>query len=326
MPRHFTSNHQSRLAPRRWTTIAVNAALVPLLSLPLGLEGCEAQLPPARVPGIDLQQFTVEHPTNHVMFPVNPEPPPTAPPLSTAQDDEAAQATFEVLSTDAADGVVLMSYETSLGPVTGATAFGCSLSNVDTPLLCTTHRVFGPTAGLEDVIPQTALADVIARGFGRGRTSAPVFATVGDPLPILKTGVVTPGNVRDDILAFKLLPPSRIHPLSLSARPPTSGDRVRVVVLEATGRAPKEASTQDVSVELEVRELHARVVDANAEILIYAFEADLPAPHSRGAPVLDTAGKVIGVHVSIATDAGVTYGAAAPATSLIEGITSTGTP
>ena len=155
---------------------------------------------------------------------------------------------------------------------------------------------------------------------------AGLIASVEDPLPILDTGIVSPGNLRDDILAFKLLPPSRIHALSLSAQPPTSGDRVRVVVLEATRRTATEVSKQDLSVEFEVRELYARVVDANAEILIYAFEADLPAPHSPGAPVLDTAGDVIGVHVSTMTHAGVTYGAAAPATSLIDGITSARAP
>jgi hypothetical protein len=193
-------------------------------------------------------------------------------------------------------------------------------------LLCTTHRIFGPTSGLAAVVPQEQLADFIERGFGRVRTSSPIFASVEDPLPIPDTGIVSPGNLRDDILAFKLLPPSRIHALSLSAQPPTSGDRVRVVVLEATRGAAKESSEEDVSVEFEVRELRARMVDANAEILIYAFEANFPAPHSPGAPVLDTGGDVIGVHVSTMTHAGVTYGAAAPATSLIDGITSARTP
>lgn len=293
--------------------------------------GCESQLPPARVPGIDLERFTVEHPSNHVWFPTPPSrplstAPLSSPPLSTAPDTEQVEATFEVLATDAADALVLMSYETKEGPISTASAFGCRAFEEAAPMLCTSHRIFGPASGLDTVVPQEQLAHFVEHGFGRGRTSAAIFASVHDPLPILDTGVVSAGNLRNDILAFALLPPSRIHPLPLSMRSPQVGALVTIVVLEAKPDDPAAPPGVGQGSTFEIRTIQARVIDASKDILIYAFEGAPPEPHSNGAPVLDSDGEVIGVHISTATDAGATYGAAAPASALIEGIRSALTP
>ncbi|MGB1700529.1 MAG: hypothetical protein ACPHRO_11285 [Nannocystaceae bacterium] len=314
MPRLHTS-HRRLDATSLALALSISATLFGSLAL-----SCESKLPPASVPGIDLLEFLVEHPTNHVRYPPQRAPQSPPPPVSSKPDTEAAELTLDILSTSAADAVVLMSYETMEGPLYGGSAFACRIDEARPPMLCTSHRVFGPASGLETVVPQEALAEFITRGFGRGHSTSPIFASVDDPLPIPGTGVVSAGDLHLDVLAFPLLAPSRIHPLPLSPQLPKIGAPVRLLTLDQEGSDREDSSADVRAGSFDLRTISARVSDASSSILIYAFEGPPPPSWATGTPILDERGEVIGVHISTASHAGVEYGAAAPTASLIEGI------
>lgn len=161
------------------------------------------------------------------------------------------------------------------------------------PLLVTALHLFGPSGGLEADVPWADMARRVrldrCRSLADGKDwrggaalTIPDTVPLGDDLPYR------------DIAAFRPDPGSvaSVPRLKLAEQPPRLGATVWLVA-EVIGAPP-------------TRRLHRAIVTyAGSDALQYRFDdVDLQIRATSGAPVVDAAGRVVGVHLGGGMDGG----------------------
>jgi hypothetical protein len=103
---------------------------------------------------------------------------------------------------------------------------------------------------------------------------------------------------QDDVAAFRVAPPSSLHPVRLAAAAPAVGDPVWLAV--NPGRGAAERTCEAVAVE----------VTEKTFIFRFSPSAKFP-PYTSGAPLLNRAGEIVGLNVSAGIFEGSLFGHAA---------------
>lgn len=180
------------------------------------------------------------------------------------------------------------------GKMLAGTAFALDVDGA--VLAVTAFHLFGPVGGLERPVSAADLPSFVKSVTLRDAwTDAPV-AEAGPPLALPDAAVMGGPTASLDLAAFPLLPPDPaappvegavpVHVVKLAAKLPKVGDPVWVAapVVNAAADHP--------------HLLAARVVEVNNNWLFYSFaDTGLDLTATSGAPVLDAAGEVVGMHL-----------------------------
>lgn len=252
-----------------------------LLALCLSALGCSIDVP-------------VATPNAPRVEPPPPEPGPSPIPaprvVHGAPDTEPPEIELELLGHDPLGAVVRPTVLGSEGQTTAGSAFVCSLDDASPPLLCTAHHLFGPSGGMSREYAWQELPEVVDHIEGTGFGKDPVFVNASDPLPI-EGAAMKPPEFSRDLAVFRVRAPGRMHVLTLAETPPAEGAEVFLIAKLQSGR------------NLENLRHRAVVLDATDKVLAYKFDdptIDLRA--TSGAPMVNTKGLAVGVHLAGAYD------------------------
>jgi hypothetical protein len=204
------------------------------------------------------------------------------------------------------DGFALRpTFKTSQGTVTSGTAFAVKIG--DDVVIITAYHLFGPAGGLAEWIPADAV--------GAGVTGA----TLQDIYSGKKVGVAGAAHVVEgarmmdengadaDLAVLRVgersmrdrMEQGGLTPGELAAAGPKKGDAVYVATKPVSGEAP--------------RAIPATVVEVSDTFVFYEFtNGGLDLTATSGAPLLDDAGKVVGLHIGGGQIEGKLIGSGAP--------------
>ncbi len=205
----------------------------------------------------------------------------------TAAAAPASAATAAPTSTDAIFKPV---FTTPQGPLNAGTAFVARLDHCDEPVLLTAIHLFGPGGGL----PQPMTADDVRHGVsqaeltGFGRNAKHMLFEVASLTPENAAPCCTSDRMVGvgDVAAFTA--PDRLKPIALPLAPDiaVAGDRVTLLAPLAGGT---DAGLRHDAV----------VIGMHDGFLLYKFDdPNIPLRTTSGAPVIDSAGRVVAINLT----------------------------
>ena len=199
----------------------------------------------------------------------------------------ASAATAAPTSTDA---IFKPMFTTPQGPLNAGTAFVARFDHCDAPVLLTAIHLFGPSGGL----PQAMTADDVRHGVsqaeltGFGRNAKHMLFEVDSLTPENATPCCTSDRMVGvgDVAAFTA--PARLKPIALTMalNDVVAGDRVTLL-------APL-AGAADAGLRHD-----AVVVGMHDGFLLYKFDdPNIQLRATSGAPVVDSAGRVVAINLT----------------------------
>lgn len=193
--------------------------------------------------------------------------------------------------------------EFELNDVTFAagTAFAIEMDDQNVSLVLTAYHLFGEAGGLEEEIPSEKIPDVFRKAELR---DAYTDKYCGECNKVLKIkGADSIPNVDKDLVAFYFGDNLEVNKLKLSSKLPKKGETVWLAAPTIYSVEPR---------------LHkAKVKSASDKRLTFEYEEkDIELTATSGAPILNSAGEVVGLNVGGGQQYGITIGVANPCTSI----------
>lgn len=180
-------------------------------------------------------------------------------------------------------------FETIYGPVSAGTAFPAWDAAAGEAVLLSAHHLLGEAGGLDRELRWDEVASAVTSVSLEPMTSQEPPPKVGAARTIPNAGAMENGRASGDMLAFRLPDHPQSRSLPLSKKAPYPDDQVWLYA---------ELGNEDT-----VGLHEGRVIRNSHKFLEFRFlESGISLRATSGAPILNAAGKVVGVHVG-----GVTY-------------------
>lgn len=212
----------------------------------------------------------------------------------------SSSTAVEVIGHDPEQAWVRPRFDTVDGPIVAGTAFVCEPGPGEPPLLLTAQHLFGPAGGLPRDYEWSEMGTSVRGAEGRDDEGTVVLKT-GPPLVITDAKGMSDEGVGNDLAAFSLLGPARIHALPLAVRAPAVSEAVWLI-----GPVESDDSLRH----------RATVVEFGDDYLIYAYDEPIELRATSGAAVVNTDGEVVAVNLGGGDEGGVTIGVGNPASSV----------
>jgi len=164
---------------------------------------------------------------------------------------------------------------------TGAT--GCVVNYKTATLILTAKHLFGPSGGMSELSPAEMTRDVKAVTVHSAEGGGAFTSTRALYLADTESSDDEPNSVSRDVAAMLVEQPVRALAFALTA--PNAGDHVSVVLNDGTA-------------------VSAHVTESTPLRIAYHFDNDGVGLGSSGAPILNDAGEVVGVHLRFGRDTG----------------------
>ena len=190
-------------------------------------------------------------------------------------------------------------------PLAAGTAFAAKWEGEARPILLTALHLFGPAGGLNFALAGEQLPGAVASVTLRDLATDAEIGRGGSA--ILLRGCYPLGrDAAGDVAAFWLTPDVRLSPVPLARELPNSGHRVWLAgqTIDAPN-APQQLFAATVS-------------EANQTRLVYVFDRRIELQATSGAPVVNAAGELVGIHLGGGEQLGKSMGIANPVTSIRE--------
>ncbi len=150
--------------------------------------------------------------------------------------------------------------------------------------LLTAHSLFGPYSGLDRQWTPTEIARSFRGAIGISLTNPSRWLEASPYIFLPQAGPFSSEGASCDLAAFSVAPAKGLVALSFNRTPPKTSDRI-FVMLKLMG---------DASPYL----MKAQVIEVANSYLVYRFDnSSLRLDMTRGAPVLDTDGRLLGMHM-----------------------------
>jgi len=193
--------------------------------------------------------------------------------------------------------------EFELSDVTFAagTAFAIEMDDKNVSLVLTAYHLFGEAGGLEEEIPSEKIPDVLERVVFTDAYTDELCGECEKVLLIEDADSIP--NVDKDLVAFYFGEDLDANKLKLSSKLPKKGETVWLAAPTIYSVEPK---------------LHKATVRSASNIsLIFEYEEkDIVLTATSGAPILNSAGEVVGLNVGGGEQYGKIVGVANPCTSI----------
>lgn len=181
------------------------------------------------------------------------------------------------------------------------TAFAIDMDDENTSLVLTAYHLFGEAGGLSKEIPSADLPYVFKKAVFRDAYNDNECGECEKVLKIKDADSIP--NVDKDLVAFYYGENLDVTKLKLSSKLPKKGETVWLAAPTIESIEPK---------------LHkAKVISASNKMLTFEYEEnDIVLTATSGAPILNSAGEVVGLNVGGGEQYGKTMGVANPCTSI----------
>ncbi|MEI7688462.1 MAG: trypsin-like peptidase domain-containing protein, partial [Planctomycetota bacterium] len=218
---------------------------------------------------------------------VAPGPNDAAPPINVADPTVAANFVF------------FPTFHLKTRDIGAGSAFAVKLDDIENPVILSALHLLGPSGGLPVDVPGTKVPAEV-----KALTLVEMFDNDKD-LTLKQPGIALPNTAplgRDsqvgDVMAFWATKDALLSPARLAAETPKRNDLVWLAY--SAENDPNQ------------RTYRAKVSDVNAKSITYTFDSALRLPGTSGAPLLNAAGEVVGIHLGGRTTGNVTTGIANP--------------
>ena len=189
---------------------------------------------------------------------------------------------------------------------TSGTGFLVEGKSTSSSFLVTVHHIFGPVGGLEEQFSGDLIPAVFLRAVGFSFDQKPLLLTTDEGVPVHDARKADTKGSERDIALFRVRGWSANKSLELVSKPPAVAEKVWLV-LRDTARNNLRFAEATVAYE------------SSTEIRYLLTNADLNYSGASGAPVVNAAGEVVGMHIGLFTSkSGRTFGFACPAAAIRE--------
>ena len=214
-----------------------------------------------------------------------------ASPASPSADAPAApsEAALPAPTEIPANQILSAQYDTADGVFTAGTAFAVTVEGAKAPILLTAHHIFGPWGGLDAQLSSEEVASFVTGGsvldvFSEKDTGA----KIGQAIPIAGAAAVgDAGSADKDLAAFYLEDADALQPLKLAENPPAAGDKLYLLAYLWDTDTPHENGIYE-----------ATCLGVEAGNIVYQLDEEFSTSGASGAPVINSAGEVVGVHAA----------------------------
>jgi hypothetical protein len=208
--------------------------------------------------------------------------------------------TIDILGNDPELAWVRPRFDTADGPLEAGTAFVCRVEPGGSPLLLTAHHLFGPDGGHPREYHWSELHELVKGVEGLDETGT-VVLVAGPPLTLEGAKGLSEDSVGNDLAAFSLRGPTRIHAIPLARSEPAVDEPVWLI-------GPT----------LGDRHLRHRAVvsEIGADYMIYVYDEPLELQATSGAAVVNADNEVVAVNLGGGSEGDMLWGIGNPVSSI----------